>query len=85
MEGITILVVSLTGGRAYTSLMNLTGLFGSIVFLKPDLYRRFATNLLYENPNTVEWNDQFSDQVRWVGLLYIIFAAKSFIRRNRTN
>lgn len=65
--------------------MNLTGLFGSIVVLKPDVYRRFATNLLYENPNTVEWNDQFDGQVRLIGLLYVLFAVRSFLRRNSTN
>lgn len=84
-EGIIILIASLAGGRAYTGLMNLTGLFGSIVVLKPDVYRRFATNLLYENPNTVEWNEQFDDQVRLIGLFYVLVAVGSLLRRNRTN
>ena len=85
VEGIIILIASLSEGRAYTWLMNLTGLFGSIVVLKPDVYRKFATNLLYENPNTIEWNDQFDDQVRLIGLFYVLVALGSFTRRTNTD
>lgn len=84
-EGIIIMVASLIGGKAYAGLMNLTGLFGLAVVLNPDAYRQFATNLLYEHPDTVEWNDQFSDQVRLIGILYILFAVRSFTKRRSTD
>lgn len=80
-EGIAVAVVSLAGGRAYVWMMNLTGLCGAAIFLFPQLYRRFATWLLYENPDDVEWNDTFSDGVRLVGAAYVLLAVRAFTRR----
>ena len=39
---------------------DLTGVFGAIVLLFPDLYRKFATAFLYERPGPIEWNEGFS-------------------------
>jgi hypothetical protein len=41
-------VLSLFDGRVYAWLINLTGVFGAIVFLFPNLYRGFATASLYD-------------------------------------
>ncbi|MEE6209283.1 hypothetical protein U3A55_03785 [Salarchaeum sp. III] len=81
-EGVLIAAVSLLNGRAYAWLMNLTGLFGAIVLLFPDLYRRFATAFLYERPESIEWNEPFKSAVRAIGALYVFFAAKTYRERH---
>jgi len=81
-EGVLIVAISLLNGRAYAWLMNLTGVFGAIVFLFPDLYRRFATAFLYERPESIEWNERFSSAVRAIGALYVFLAAKTYRERH---
>jgi hypothetical protein len=81
-EGVLIAAISLLNGRAYAWLMNLTGVFGAIVFLFPDLYRRFATAFLYERPESIEWNERFSSAVRAIGALYVFLAAKTYRERH---
>ncbi|MCD2201308.1 hypothetical protein HZS55_14220 [Halosimplex rubrum] len=81
-EGVLIAAISLFNGRAYTWLMNLTGLFGAIVLLFPDLYRRFATAFLYERPESIEWNERFKSAVRAIGALYVFLAAKTYRERH---
>lgn len=83
-EGVLIAAISLLGGRSYAWLMNLTGVFGTVVFLFPDLYRRFAATFLYERPDSVEWNDQLSSAVRAIGALYVLLAVKAY-RHRHTN
>lgn len=80
-EGIVITVACLIGGRAYAWMMNLTGAFGVLVLLFPQLYREFATALLYERPDEVEWNDRFTDSVRIIGATYVLLALRAFERR----
>lgn len=80
-EGFAVAVVSLAGGRAYAWMINLTGLFGAAILLFPQLYRQFATWLLYENPDDVEWNDTFSDGVRLIGIVYVLLAIRAFSDR----
>ncbi|AAV44606.1 unknown (plasmid) [Haloarcula marismortui ATCC 43049] len=81
-EGVLIAAISLLNGRAYAWLMNLTGVFGAIVFLFPDLYRRFATTFLYERPESVEWNERFRSGIRAIGALYVFLAAKTYLERH---
>lgn len=82
IEGIVITLASLLGGRAYAWMMNLTGFFGAIVLLFPQLYREFASALVYENSDAVEWNAQFTTGVRLIGALYVIMAIISFRKRH---
>lgn len=77
-EGLLVAVVALLGGRSYAWLMNLTGVFGAVVLVFPDLYRRFATTLLYEWPSSIEWNERFTTVVRGIGAVYVILAAKTY-------
>lgn len=77
-EGILIAVVSLLGGRSYVWMMNLTGVFGAIVLVFPDLYRRFATTLLYEHPDSIEWNERFTTGIRVIGAVYVFLATKTY-------
>lgn len=81
-EGVLIAAISLRNGRAYAWLMNLTGLFGAIVLLFPDLYRRFATAFLYERPESIEWNERFRLGIRAIGALYVFFTAKTYKERH---
>jgi len=81
-EGVLIAAISLLNGRAYAWLMNLTGAFGAIVLLFPDLYRRFATAFLYERPESIEWNERFNSSVRAIGALYVILATKTYRERH---
>jgi len=71
-EGIVVTIASLAGGRAYARMMDLTGAFGAVVLLFPQLYRRFAITVLYEDPDKVEWNPRFTNGVRIVGALYVL-------------
>lgn len=84
-EGIIVTAASLIGGRAYVWMMNLTGVFGAVVLLSPQLYRKLATALLYEDPNGVEWNDQFTTGVRIIGVVYILLAVKAFKKHRTTD
>ncbi|MGQ3330753.1 hypothetical protein, partial [Halorubrum sp. FL23] len=63
-EGVLIAALSLFNGRAYALLMNLTGVFGAIVLLFPDLYQRFATAFLYERPESIEWKYVFTPRTK---------------------
>lgn len=80
-EGFVVLLASLVGGRAYAWMMNITGVFGAIIVVSPDLYRRFATEFLYEEPGIVEWDERFTTGVRIIGILYVLLAAVSFRKR----
>lgn len=80
-EGVLVTVASLLGGRAYAWMMNLTGAFGAVVLLVPQLYREFAKALVYENPEAVEWNEQFTDGVRIIGVVYVLLAVRAFKKR----
>ncbi|MFC5136532.1 MULTISPECIES: hypothetical protein [Haloferacaceae] len=81
-EGVLIAAISLFAGRAYAWLMNLTGVFGAVVFLFPDLYRKFATAFLYERPESIEWNERFRSGIRAIGVLYVFLAAKTYRERH---
>jgi hypothetical protein len=80
-EGIVVTIVTLVGGRAYARMVDLTGVFGAIVLLSPRQYRRFALTLLYEHPDEVAWNHRFTDGIRIIGALYVLFAIRSFLKR----
>lgn len=80
-EGILVAGASLVGRRPYAWLMTLTGFFGAILLLFPQLYRRFAAGFLYEEPDQVKWNEQFTTGVRIIGGLYILVAASAFTQR----
>lgn len=83
-EGVLVAVISLVGGRPYAWMMHLTGAFGAVVLLFPDLYRKFATALLYERPDSIEWNDRFTTSVRIIGAVYVFLSAKTY-RDRRTD
>jgi hypothetical protein len=80
-EGVLITVACLLGGRLYAGLMNLTGLFGAVVLLFPDVYRKIATTMMYEQPDQVEWNERLTPGVRIIGAVYLLVAIWSFIKR----
>ncbi|AQL41314.1 hypothetical protein BV210_00660 [Halorientalis sp. IM1011] len=82
MEGILIAVISLLGGRSYGWTMNVTGAFGAIVLVFPDLYRKVAVTLLYERPDSIEWNERFTTGLRIIGAVYVLLAAIAY--KNRT-
>lgn len=82
-EGILVAVISLFGGRPYAWMMNLTGTFGAVVLVFPGLYRKFATGFLYERPDSIEWNEQFTIGVRIIGAVYLFLAAKTYRNRRR--
>jgi hypothetical protein len=82
-EGVLIAAIALFDGRAYAWLMNLTGVFGATVLFFPTLYREFATAFLYERPESIEWNEEFSSGVRAIGALYVLLAAKTYKEQQR--
>ena len=82
VEGVVIVLAALRDGRLYAWLMNLTGLFGALLVLFPDLYERIAGPLVYEDPEPVEWHDHLSDGIRVIGVVYVLLALLN--RRRRT-
>ena len=80
-EGAIITGAALTGGKPYRWIMTITGAFGGIILFFPDLYRRIATTLVYENSEDVEWDDQFIKWVRVIGIVYIILAIRTLSNR----
>lgn len=82
-EGILVAVISFLGGRSYVWMMNLTGAFGAVVLVFPNLYRKFATTLLYERPDAIEWNERFTIVVRSIGAVYVFLAAKMYRDRRK--
>ncbi|MBP1903226.1 hypothetical protein J2744_002930 [Halorubrum trapanicum] len=82
-EGILIVVISLLGSRLYAWMMNLTGAFGAAVLMFPDLYRKFASTVLYERPDAIEWNEQFTTGVRVIGAVYVFLGAKTYRDRHK--
>ena len=80
-EGILITVVCLLKGRPYAWMMNLTGAFGAVILFFPELCRKLASMLLYENPEQVEWKDRFATGVRLIGVLYILLSVHEFRKR----
>lgn len=80
-EGLLITVVCLLKGRPYAWMMNLTGAFGAVILFFPDLYRKLAAMLLYEEPEQVEWKDRFATGVRLIGALYILLSVHEFRKR----
>lgn len=81
IEGLVVTVASLTGRQLYAWMMSLTGVFGAVILLFPEAYRDFATTLLYEHPDEVEWNDQFTNRLRIIGIVYILLAAWTNVKR----
>lgn len=80
-EGLIVTLASLSGGRAYAWMMNLTGIVGAFVLLFPQGYRTFAATLLYQQPGEVEWNDQFAAGVRIIGVMYVLMAVWEYQKR----
>lgn len=79
-----IVLAALRDGHLYAWLMNLTGIFGAILLFVPGLYERIAGPIVYENPESVEWNDYLTDGVRVIGTVYVLLALLDRRRRNRS-
>ena len=82
IEGLVITIAAVLGGRIYTWTLNLTGVFGAILFCVPRLYEKIAGKVVYTDPKSVEWDDRLTDRVRMIGLLYVLLAL--WERRRRT-
>lgn len=83
-EGIVVALASLIGGRPYVWMLNLTGIFGAVVLVVPDLYRSVATGLLYTDPTRVQWNRRFTQGVRLIGLAYVLLAISAATGRRHS-
>lgn len=80
-EGVAIALAALRDGRLYAWLMSFTGIFGAVLLFLPRLYERIAGPLVYENPESVEWNDHLADGVRVIGAVYVLLALLDRRRR----
>ncbi|WP_050033983.1 hypothetical protein [Halorubrum halophilum] len=83
VEGVVITLAALRDGRLYAWLMNVTGIFGAVLLFVPRLYEQIAGALVYENPESVEWNEHLTDGVRVIGAVYVLLALLDRRRRNR--
>lgn len=76
-EGAGYALVSLVGGRPYAWLMNLVGAIGALIVAFPRQYLAFGTELAYEDPEGVEWRDEFVTVVRVMGALLVVLAIRA--------
>ena len=81
-EGVVITLAALRDGRLYAWLMNITGIVGAVLFFIPRLYEQMAGPLVYEDPESVEWNEHLTDGVRVIGAMYVLLALLDRRRRN---
>jgi len=81
VEGVVITLAALRDGRLYAWLMNVTRIVGAVLLFVPRLYEQMAGPLVYEDPESVEWNDHLTDGVRVIGAVYVLLAL--LIRRRR--
>jgi hypothetical protein len=82
VEGVVLTLAALRDDRLYAWLMNVTGIFGAVLVFIPGLYERIAGLLVYENPESVEWNEHLTDGVRVIGIVYVLLALLDRRRRN---
>ncbi|WP_435100654.1 hypothetical protein [Halorubrum sp. N11] len=83
-EGIVITLAALRGGRHYAWLMNVTGIFGAVLLFIPRLYEHIAGPLVYEDSDSVEWNEHLTDGVRVIGAVYVLIALLYRRRRHES-
>jgi len=81
-EGVVITLAALRDGRLYAWLLNVTGIFGAVLFFIPRLYKQMAGPLVYEDPASVEWNEHLTDGIRVIGVVYVLLALFDRRRRN---
>jgi hypothetical protein len=82
VEGVVITLAALRDDRLYAWLMNVTGIVGAVLLFVPQLYEQIAGALVYENPESVEWNEHLTDGVRVIGAVYVFLALLDRRRRN---
>ncbi|MGQ3330465.1 hypothetical protein [Halorubrum sp. FL23] len=82
VEGVVFTLAVLRDGRLHAWLMNVTGIVGAVLVFIPGLYERIAGPLVYENPESVEWNEHLTDGVRLIGIVYVLLALLERRRRN---
>lgn len=82
-EGVVITLAALRDGRLYAWLMNVTGIFGAVLVFTPELYEQIAGPLVYEDPESVEWNEHLTDGIRVIGAVYVLLALLDRRRRKR--
>ncbi|TKX59673.1 hypothetical protein EXE48_14250 [Halorubrum sp. ASP1] len=81
-ERVVITLAVLRDGRLYAWLLNVTGIVGAVLLFIPRLYEQIAGALVYEEPESVEWNEHLTDGVRVIGAVYVLLALLSRRRRN---
>ena len=80
-EGVVITLAALRDGRLYAWMMNITGIVGAVLLFIPRLYEQIAGALVYEDPESVEWNEHLTDGVRVIGAVYVLLALLDRRRR----
>ncbi|GAA0528935.1 hypothetical protein [Halorubrum aquaticum] len=83
VEGVVLTLAALCDSRLYAWLLNVTGIVGTVLLFVPRLYEQIAGALVYENPESVEWNERLTDGVRVIGAVYVLLALLDRRRRNR--
>ena len=81
VEGVMLTLAALRDSRLYAWLMNITGIVGAVLFFIPRLYEQMAGPLVYEDPESVEWNEHLTDDVRVIGAVYVLLALLDRRRR----
>ncbi|GAB7011272.1 hypothetical protein [Halorubrum trueperi] len=84
VEGVVLTTAALRDDRLYAWLMNVTGIFGAVLVFVPRLYEQIAGALVYEDPESVGWNEHLTDGVRVIGAVYVLLALLDRRRRKGT-
>ena len=83
-EGVVITLAAFRGGRLYAWLLNVIGIFGAVLFFLPRLYEQIAGPLVYEDPESVEWDEHLTGGVCVIGAVYVLMALWDWRRRNES-
>ena len=76
-KGVMLVLAALAGGRVYRVLIGVIGVGGGIVATFPRRYQRFATRLIFEDPDQVQWHERSTPLLRAIGALYVAIALDS--------
>lgn len=79
VEGVAVAAASILGGKAYSWMMSLTGIFGVLIVFFPDHYLNVAAKFVYEDPEKVTWKKRFIAGLRIIGIFYLLIALKALI------
>jgi hypothetical protein len=76
-EGIGLTILSLSGGRAYTTFMKFVEAVGVVAFFFPRQYAAFGFGTAWKRSDSIEWKSGFFQGVRVIGAFSVLLAYRA--------